>query len=177
VTYSRIGPKQRLVGWVRLLAAVAADPARELTAVTIGRGNRFGAGTALLELPGANATERRQAALDHLAVLVDLYTRGLCEPLPLYCKTSAAYAAAAPAVRLTKARDEWQAENRFATEDGEPEHVLVLGGQVPFDALLAFPPADDEGGAGWAATETSRFGRLALRLWGGLLLCETRTNL
>jgi exodeoxyribonuclease V gamma subunit len=177
VTYSRIGPKQRLVSWVRLLAAVAADPERGLTAATIGRGNRLGAGTALLELPGPDPTTRRQAALDHLAVLVDLYLRGLCEPLPLYCRTSAAYAAAAPAARVAKARDEWQAENRLATEDGEPEHVLVLGGQVPFDAILALPPADDEGGAGWVTAETSRFGRLALRLWGGLLLCETRTNL
>jgi exodeoxyribonuclease V gamma subunit len=177
VTYSRIGAKQRLVSWVRLLAATAADPDRPLTAMAIGRGSRFGAGTARIDLPGTDPATRWRTALDHLAVLVDLYARGLREPLPIYCKTSAAYAAAAPAARARRARDEWQGDNRFATEDAEPEHLLVLGGQVPFDELLAVPPADGEDGAGWAGSEASRFGRLALRLWSGLLGCEERTNL
>jgi exodeoxyribonuclease V gamma subunit len=175
VIYSRVAAKQRLVTWVRFLAAVATHPRRELTAVTIGRGTR-GAGHARLPLLGTDATQRRRNALAHLHGLVDLYDRGMCEPLPLYCATSAAYAAAKPAARVHKARDEWQS-GQWTKEDGDPVHQLVLGGIVPFGSLLLAEPADGERGLGWDEGETTRFGRLAIRLWSGLLRVETRTNL
>jgi hypothetical protein len=50
--------------------------------------------------------------------------------------------------------------------------VLVLGGVRPIEELLSAPPAADEGGHGWAADEASRLGRLARRLWDGLLAVE-----
>ena len=102
------------------------------------------------------------------------------EPLPLYCKTSAAYAAAKPARRRHKARDEWESDRAgpdWIVEGRQPEHQLVLGGAVPFDQLLHDPPAAGEDGDGWAADETSRFGRLARRLWDGLLAVERLENL
>jgi len=45
----------------------------------------------------------------------------------------------------------------------------VLGGAVGFERLLEFAPGPQETGVGWAADERSRLGRLARRLWDGLL--------
>ncbi len=63
-------------------------------------------------------------ARDHLAVLIDLFDRGMREPAPLACLTSAAYAEAG----AVAARKAWESTYDFAREDQEPEHVLVLGG-------------------------------------------------
>ncbi len=175
-TYSTVGAKQRLAAWVRLLALTAAHPERSLTAVTLGRGKEGELGMAVIAPLGADAESRRRAAVDQLRVLVDLHARGMCEPLPLYCKTSAAYAAAKPAQRESRARTEWQTE-RWDREDRDPEHQLALGGVVLFAVLLQEPPRDDERGAGWAAEEVTRFGRYARRLWDPLLAVERRSNL
>src|SRR5262249_14554142 len=95
-TYSRVAPKHRLAAWVYLLALAASRPATPYEAVTLGRSTRSrSAGevtVARIRLPGDPET-RRVEALRELAVLVDLFDRGMREPLPLYCKTSAAYAA------------------------------------------------------------------------------------
>ena len=46
------------------------------------------------------------------------------------------------------------------------------GGILSFDELTAEPPRPDEQGDGWDDTETTRFGRYAVRLWNGLLQTE-----
>jgi hypothetical protein len=96
------------------------------------------------------------------------------EPLPLFCATSAAYAAAAVAglEPHQAAEQEWHSDWRFEREDTELEHQLVLGGVWTFDELLELAPRSDEDGDGWASAEQSRFGRLARRLWDGLLARE-----
>ena len=71
----------------------------------------------------------------------------MCEPLPLACKTSAAYAAGA------KAAKEWESEWNFTREDQELEHQLVFGGVLTFDELLA----------------STDFDRRARQLWDGPL--------
>jgi exodeoxyribonuclease V gamma subunit len=114
------------------------------------------------------------AALDHLGVLLDLYDRGMREPAPLACLTSAAYAAAArdgddPAAA---ARQVWEGSYRVPGEAAEPEHELVLGGAVPFDDLLRERAREGEHGPWWDASEPRRFGRWARRLWDGLLQVE-----
>jgi exodeoxyribonuclease V gamma subunit len=98
-------------------------------------------------------------ALDHLAGVVDLYDRGMREPAPLYCLTSAAYAAGADA------RGVWES-GRFPGEDAEPDHELVLGGRRTFAELTAAPARPDER---WDMDETRRFGRWARRLWDPVL--------
>jgi len=159
VAYSRVGPKHRLAAWVKLLALTAARPERPFEAATIGRG---GSGIAVARLrPLGSDTE----ALEQLAALVDLRDRGLREPLPLYCATSAAYAVAG----LDAARKEWTSEFNRDREDRELEHELVLDGQRPFDELLAERPRTDED---WDPSQTSRFGALACRLWAGLRAFE-----
>jgi exodeoxyribonuclease V gamma subunit len=183
VTYARVGPRPRLAAWVRLLALTAADPERPWSAAVVGRVRRGGPALAevtvvrLSPLDDAPAL-RAERALAHLAVLLDLYDRGMREPLPLAAKASAAYAEAAHAGgdALAAGCAEWESGFRRPREDVEPEHRLALGGVLPFTELLALPPRPDEAGPGWAAGEASRFGRLALRLWDGPLACEQRED-
>jgi exodeoxyribonuclease V gamma subunit len=179
VTFSSVAPKHRLAAWVRFLAVTAAWPDRPLSAATVGR-NRFGAPrntritTVHLRPLGSDPETRRRVALEHLGVVVDLYDRGMREPLPIFTKTSAAWAEAVSARRRpdSAAAKSWESTYDREGEDAEPEHQLVLGGKVPFVELLASAPAKDEEGEGWDLMETSRFGRLARRLWQALLDAE-----
>ena len=173
VSYSRLAPKQRLTAWVRFLALTAARPDRPVEAATIGRfrySRKKGAvSIASLAPLAGDAAARRAAALAHLEVLVDLFDRGMCEPLPLYCKTSAAWADTPPARRMQACAGVWEPQNDLGMgENREPEHQLVLGGIASLNDLLAAPPGPGESGDGWAAGEQTRFGRYAVRLWSGL---------
>ena len=176
VFYSRLAAKHRLGAWVRLLALTAAFPDRAFTTFTAGRGS--GNRVAVVRIPplAASTEGRRQAALAELEVLLDLHARGLREPLPIYCKTSAAFATARGAGKdaFKAANGEWSTDWEFTREDVELEHQLVLGGTAVLTRVMAFPPAAGEDGPGWAAEEHSRFGRYARRLWDPLLARETR---
>ena len=176
VTYSTLGPKPRLAAWIRLLALTATHPERPLRAVTVMRDRRSAATACVGPLAdGANA--RRAAALHHLGVLVDVYRRGLREPLPLYAKTSAAWAAAPDDEAFATAEREWstrwsdRTDTPMPGEAEEPEHTLVLGGVKALGDVLG-EPRENEAGEGWDASQTTRLGRWAHRLWDGLLACE-----
>ncbi len=162
LTYSRVNPRHRLGAWVRLLALCASGGSFD--ALTVGRA----AGSAH---PNASVTVARipallrEDALAQLAVLVDLYDRGMNQPLPLACRTSAAFASGG------NARGEWESD-RFPKEDREPEHELVFGSRS-YAALLEEDPRSDER---WDPVERSRFGQYALRLWHGLLFHEAVTD-
>jgi exodeoxyribonuclease V gamma subunit len=174
-SFSRVSAKQRLAAWVRFLALNASAPERPFSAVTIGRGSgRDDVRIAVLPLLGATCDERRAAALDELTRLVDLFDRGMCEPLPIFCKTSAAYATAVAAGQDPRAAadQEWSSNWRIELEDRELEHQLVLGAVLSLEDLLTFAPRSDETGAGWEADEDTRLGRLARRLWDGPLAHE-----
>jgi exodeoxyribonuclease V gamma subunit len=165
VTYSKLAARQRLAAWVRLLALTVARPERGFSAATVGRASGD-ACVAIARIPPLG----RDEALDHLAALLDLYDRGMREPLPLYCSTSAAYAVAfaAGGDPVAAARAEWSG-SRFSPENDEAEHQLVLGGVHSLDDLLTEPP---RAGEDWEITEPTRLGRLAVRLWSGLLARE-----
>jgi exodeoxyribonuclease V gamma subunit len=173
--YSRVGPKHRLAAWVRLLAVTASAPDAAHRAVTIGRARR-GDGIALATVPAlmADADSRRAFARTRLAALIELYDRALCEPLPIACKATAAYARALRegADADAAARDAWQGSYNWPGEADEPEHVLVFGRGRSFDELCAEDPRADERGPGWEPGEATRFGRYAARLWTDLLDVE-----
>jgi exodeoxyribonuclease V gamma subunit len=174
-TYSRVSAKHRLAAWVRLVAASASHPERELSTATVGRaGGNATVTVARIKPLGADAAERRSRALEQLALLIDLYDGGMREPLPVFCMSSAAYAEAAAAGRdpIAAARDAWTSAWNYPKEDAELEHQLVLDGKRKFDDLLAEPPHAGEQGDGWEMSETTRFGRLARRLWDGPLRWE-----
>ncbi|MGI8759317.1 MAG: exodeoxyribonuclease V subunit gamma, partial [Acidimicrobiales bacterium] len=182
VVYSRVGPKHRLAAWARFLALTAARPDTAFEAATVGRKRAGVRGRATVTVARIAAFEgdppaRRARALHHLVPLVDLFDRGMCEPLPLYCTSSAAYAAAAGTDPKAAARKAWESEFKFPKEDDDREHLLVLGGtRLAFADILQEAPGEDEWGDGWADDETTRFGRYARRLWDGLLQCEELTE-
>ncbi len=180
VTYRRMQPALRLSAWVRLLALTAARPDRPFVAMTLGRAEKRSSRMVSLSRIGplgADAATRKEAADAHLRDLVDLFRRGIREPLPLYCKTSAAYAAArrsgsddADVAALQK----WESGD-FTLENRENEHLLVLGAELSFADMVArsgLPGEGDTTSAG-ASGETHRFGLYARRLWDGLLQHET----
>jgi exodeoxyribonuclease V gamma subunit len=179
ISYSRVRPRDRLRAWVRLLALSAARPERAFESVVIGRARadaRWADATVARIAPFADdPASRRRIATEQLSLLLDLYERGMREPLPIASDASAAYAQAVisgedgPAA----AREAWETVFRFDKEDRQPEHVLVHGDAVPLARLLEPRPRDDEEGPGWDQTETTRFGRYAMRLWRGLLAVET----
>jgi len=167
VSYSSLAAKHRLRSWVDALALSVGHPDRSWTAHALGR-------------RGRNTAHAVVGPLDHRAQewlrdLVDLYDRGMREPLPMPVKTSCAYAEAAHLQQrsgsgspLERAKREWETD-RFSAhgikgEDGDPAHVQVYGEGAPIGCLLT-PPRDDEQ---WN-TEPHRLGRLAVRLWQPLL--------
>jgi exodeoxyribonuclease V gamma subunit len=105
---------------------------------------------------------------------MDLYDRGMREPLPMFCLTSAAYAEAARQGQdsYAAALKQWETEWNFDREDREAEHQMAFGGVLTLSEVLAIAPGDSETGEGWLDAEASRFGRLARRLWEGLLARE-----
>ena len=96
VTYRRMQPALRLSAWLRLLALSATYPEVPFETQTIGRtpkGSTRAVAVATIGPLDPEPQNRRDLARAHLAVLVGLFGQGMREPLPLFCKTSAAYAA------------------------------------------------------------------------------------
>ena len=171
-TFSRVGPRERLAAWARLLALSATWPQRPFTAVTVGRASGDDDIRTVTVGPlGDSTQERRAVALEQLALLLDLHDRGMREPLPIAARSSFAYAEAARAGGdpSAAAAAVWDSDWRRRGEDVEPEHVLAFGGVVRFAELAAATPRDGEDGARPSPADGSRFGLLALRLWDELL--------
>jgi exodeoxyribonuclease V gamma subunit len=176
--YSRVNARQRLAMWVRLLALTAARPEHAYETVIVGR-VRWGVDNATVtvaRLPALapDQADRAQLARQHLATLVDIYDRGMREPLPLPALTAAAYARAVYRDRNPQpaARAFWQSNYKIDKEDKESEHTRVFGGVITLEALLAIQPRADEHGADWFDAEPSRLGRYARRLWSPVLAHE-----
>ncbi|MFZ5847672.1 MAG: exodeoxyribonuclease V subunit gamma [Actinomycetota bacterium] len=167
VTYSRLAAKHRLRSWVDLLALSVGHPDESWTAHALGRGR-------------AGTTRALAGPLDHRAEgwlhdLVDLYDRGMREPLPLPPKTACAYAESLLARRKGahadpewKARREWETDRFSATgipgEDADAAHVRAFGQDAPFECLLTAPRDDER----WNDAP-HRLGQYAWRLWQPLL--------
>ena len=175
IGYSKVSPKRRLATWAQWLALIAAEPDRGWQAATVGRelwrGRKAQATT--LEPDRLPSGDAAKVAEDLLQRLVDLYDRGMREPPPLACLTSAAYAQAANrgGDAAAAARREWESSHPRDGEGTEPEHRLVWGAKS-FDELLSPRAREDEYAPGWDLDEPRRFGRWARRLWDDLLRHE-----
>ena len=160
--YSRVNARQRIATWVRWLALTAAHPDRGYEAVLIGRApSGSGEVVRTVRYPAIEAGEARE----RLTALLDLYARGLREPLPLATAPAASYVTDG----IEAARKEWNSRWGRDGEDKRAEHRLAFGGVRSFDELLAQPPGPDER---WYDGEDTRFGQLARRLWSGVGECE-----
>jgi exodeoxyribonuclease V gamma subunit len=175
VSYARLSPRHRLAAWVRLLALTASKPDQPFEAVTVGRA-RYGTDA---DLTVARIAPLGAVAMPELEALFDLHDRGMREPLPLPSTTAAAYAhaAATGADAEAAAMAQWASRFNFDGEDVDPDHQRAFGGVRSLAELLALRPRADEGGAGWDASEPSRLGRCARRLWDGLLAAERLQDL
>ena len=141
VSFSRLAPDRRLKAWLRLLALTVARPERPFEALTVGRLRESGPSDCFVSMAhiralDGDAAARRDTATRYLAELVDLYRRGMREPLPIYTRTSAAWARGAPAKRWSLAEKQWTSDYRFPKEDADPEHETVLGTTAGFGRLL-----------------------------------------
>jgi exodeoxyribonuclease V gamma subunit len=165
--YSRLGPKHRVRAWAQLLALAAAEPDTSWQATTLGRPPR-GTGVCRSTMGGLSGHQ----ATTVLGELVDLYRRGLAEPLPLPVATSCEYArlrlrGTTEARALEAARVKWDGDYG----DGRDRyHLRVWGERAALERLLESPPPPAELADG--STETSRFGALACRLWFPMLGAE-----
>ena len=170
LTYSKLGPKQRLRAWVELVVLTISHPGHDWRAVAVGRGSKP-TSVSRSGLGPLSAAEAKVA----LAEIVSLYRAGLRGPLPLPVKTAAQYAflrgkgTGVPAARIGAVK-EWSGP---FPEHEDAEHALVYGAAAPISVLTDQVPGLDEGGAGWPPDETDRFGLLARRLWDRLLAAET----
>jgi exodeoxyribonuclease V gamma subunit len=142
VSYSQLGPRQRLAAWIRLLALSAAHPEIPFEAVTIGRGGGRGKiRVARIPQLDGNPGVRAAAALAQLDVLTALRAEGLRSPLPIPCATAHAYAEALQSgddpikAAMREWRSGWTEYGFREREEAEPEHRLALGPELDLDRL------------------------------------------
>jgi exodeoxyribonuclease V gamma subunit len=181
VTYRRMQPALRLSAWLRLLALSATYPEVPFETLTIGRtpkGSSRAVAMATIGPLGPERQIRRELALAHLAVLVRLFCRGMREPVPLFCKTSAAYATdrsvgREPGEAAQTARKEWESANNRDNENRDREQLFVLGGELTFSEMLAQTGLLSTGeDVALDPSEPHRFGGYARLVWDGLLELE-----
>lgn len=163
VTYSRLDGKHLLESWIPLLALTAHDPARDWSAVCIGRMRR-GAGT---RVEGLGRPDGDPVGV--LRELVRIYDAGRREPIPLPVKTSYAWAAARHGGDdpVAEARQRWRSSDRYPGEDQAPAHVRAWGRGAPLDELMQpVRPGEECDG------EDTRLGAYAARVWLPMLRAQ-----
>lgn len=168
VLFSTLSPRHRFAAWLRLLAVAATTGDLEWQAVTIGpyRSGEPSARRSTLTVPADP-----RAVLEHV---LDVYDRGLREPLPMAPRTAEKYASCRMrgdgiADAMSDAKRLWTSSRGSYGENADPAVRYVHGVDMPFEQLCAVPPRDDER---WS-DEPSRFGQLARRVWEPMLACET----
>jgi len=156
-SYSRLGPKHRLAAWVKLLALATAYPG-PWQAITTGRGRgRRPVSRSTLTPPTDPAAVLRD--------LVDLHDEGLTRPLELVTGASAEYAQRRhQGDTAAEALDGAEATFDGMFGDKTDRHLAYVYGPEPALARLLDEPGD--------ATDPTRFGVLARRLWLPLLGAE-----
>ncbi len=122
--------KQRIGAWMKLLALAASDPDTEYCAYLIGR-------DANEPKPLVLRLDAPQDPVAALAGIVELYDRGMSEPLPLYCDTSAAYAETVARNRHRWVMSQtWPSGYKIEREEKDPYHELALSPVPTLDDLL-----------------------------------------
>jgi exodeoxyribonuclease V gamma subunit len=143
VVFSRPAPKRVLPVWLDLLAASAMRPDRRLEAVIVARDKRG---------PEVTRWVAPSDPVECLDILVDLYLRGMSEPLPLFCETSYEFATGSRWVSGA-----WEGNRQRSGEANDDHHRLAFGRALEFDELAEFPCGPtSRGTAGRTARTASR---------------------
>lgn len=177
VAFSSTGARHKLDVWVRLVALTAQDPSTRWRGVHVGRWGGRGDVWTVGPL-GDDARSGAETASARLSELVELWSIGMCSPLPLPAKTGAAWVGASRRGRSARgpAEEKWWTKSPrhdVPNEDLDAVHRRVFGRRLPFRDLLDIAATDAETGPGWR-DDHSRFVRLAHRLWEPILEAEAR---
>ncbi len=158
VSYSKYKPQRLLKPWLDLMALVAHDPTTEWQSILLNRG-KSGDGLELVILRprGDDAAERRGSALAALAVAVDCYRRGWCEPIPVFTAVSRNVFDGTPDP------SEWKNE-RMRFGDGYDSANQVVYGDLDFHELLDIPARESDP----PGPAHGRVARFAEHLWGAM---------
>jgi exodeoxyribonuclease V gamma subunit len=153
ILFSRPKEAYRLEAWLDLMVLVATDPTVPWRSVVVTRTATKGAPLHPIDLVPVQGPDLQDRASDALGLVVDLYRKGLTEPLPLFASYS-------PAVhRGESADDAWKRYNGGG--DGTGPAVRLVFGDVDVDEIDELPPLDgDPAGVG------NRAERFAHHLWG-----------
>jgi exodeoxyribonuclease V gamma subunit len=153
ILFNRPKDTYRLEAWLDLMMLVASDPTTSWHAVVVTRAEGKDKPLKPIELVPVAVPDLRAQAVAALGLVVDLYRKGLSEPLPLF-------AAYSPAVHSGKSSDDkWR--NHRGGGDGTRPAVRLVFGDIDVDELDELPDGvDDPEGPG------NRVERYARHLWG-----------
>ena len=155
VQFTRPRESHRLGAWLDLMMLVASEPTVPWRSVVVTRAAGRGRPLEPVVLEPAPSGDLRAMATTALVRVVDLYRRGLREPLPLFSSYSAAVHAGG------SADASWR--DHEGRGDGTRPAVRLVFGDVDVDEIDALPArADDPGATG------NRVERYAHHLWGAV---------
>lgn len=162
IAYTQSKADQRVASWLDLMALVATDPSIDWRAVGAHKNNNKQRPVKTIDLTLASRDaapgDKRLVAVQALEVAVDLYRRGMSEPLPLFAKLS-------PKVHLgTHKAEHWQ--NFVGLADGDDDANAHVFGRYTFHELMAIPALPtDPGGPNGRGDRVERF---AHALWDAI---------
>jgi exodeoxyribonuclease V gamma subunit len=136
VSVSTLKAKHTIATWTRLLAVTAAHSDLSPVGRLLGRNSDGVADKSLNRVPATAQTGEHQDAADvarrHLADLVDLYLRGLTQPLPLMPEVACAYARCRAKgedheFALVRARTPWEGNDWHPGDQADAYVVQAFG--------------------------------------------------
>ena len=176
---AKLKPKRALRSWLDLMAVVAADQDESWEALLIGKdAGKEPVATSRLSMnvdENASRADRSALALGALEVVVDLYRRALCGPVPLFAETSRGLFDDAESGKEGTASKLWGSDpmydslcDRFAAE------TQLAYGDLEFEEFVALAPTDEERST-FDRSETSRAKLFANLLWRAITRTTTTT--
>jgi exodeoxyribonuclease V gamma subunit len=120
ILFNRPKDAYRLEAWLDLMMLVGSEPTTAWHAVVVTRAEGKKQPLKPIELVAVAAPDLRAQAVDALGLVVDLYRKGLTEPLPLF-------AAYSPAVHSGKSPDDKWRNHRGGGDGTRPAVRLVFG--------------------------------------------------
>ncbi len=131
ISSSNIKVTDRLKSWLELMALVAVDPTRPWRTTLIrSKGKADNPAADVVELTATDPAEAGMTARDALGVVVELWHRGLQEPIPLFPSLSEKLAAGE-----SPKTDKWHAFDGFSG-DADNDAAQFIYGDLTLSELL-----------------------------------------